>query len=387
MEHQLSPRNIFASFFLLLLFSNVIVAQQYLDQTLMHDGELRKYTIYIPANYDENISTPMLFNFHGGGSDITSQIFLSEMDAIADTANFIVVYPQALADPNDDGSTNWLHKEPTDVDDVFIVDKIIEEISAEFEIDETRIYACGYSLGGEFTYELACRLNEQIAAVGIVARTMGTAAYDNCVPSHPTGILTILGTDDFISPYEGLVWGGIQYYLSADDTHEYWANYNNTTSSPTITQLPDLNPSDGSTVEHYVWENGDNCVTIEHLKINGGGHDWPGSFGNEDINASEEIWKFVSKFDINGLTNCITATKDDFITSNEILIFPNPVSQFINIETNQLTNQKFQIFNQLGEMLYSGNIESFNFRLDLSHLPSGFYFFMSNHQAIKFLKT
>ena len=29
--------------------------------------------------------------------------------------------------------------------------------------------------------------------------------------------------------------------------------------------------------------------------VTGGGHDWPGAFGNKDINASEEIWKFFKQ--------------------------------------------------------------------------------------------
>ena len=30
---------------------------------------------------------------------------------ISDTAGFILVYPQALEDPNDGNSTSWMHKE------------------------------------------------------------------------------------------------------------------------------------------------------------------------------------------------------------------------------------------------------------------------------------
>ena len=65
--------------------------------------------------------------------------------------------------------------------------------------------------------------------------------------------------------------------------------------------MPDLNSSDGSTVEHYSWNNGNKGVSVEHYKVLNGGHDWPGSWGNMDINSSEEIWKFVSKYSINGL--------------------------------------------------------------------------------------
>ena len=37
------------------------------------------------------------------------------------------------------------------------------------------------------------------------------------------------------------------------------------------------------------------CNNVWFYKVEGGGHDWPGAWGNQDINASEEIWKFFKK--------------------------------------------------------------------------------------------
>ena len=50
----------------------------------------------------------------------------------------------------------------------------------------------------------------------------------------------------------------------------------------------------------------DNCTSVQELKVIGGDHDWPGSSGNMDINATNEIWNFVSRYDINGLIDCNT---------------------------------------------------------------------------------
>ena len=68
--------------------------------------------------------------------------------------------------------------------------------------------------------------------------------------------------------------------MSAEEITTYWSNYNATDINPIITQLPNTNTSDGSTVERRVWENGDSCVRVEELKVIGGDHDWPGAFGN-----------------------------------------------------------------------------------------------------------
>ena len=81
-----------------------------------------------PRIYSASPPLPLLFNFHGGGGDMASQVAISDLRAIADTAGFIAVYPQALPDPNDGGSTNWLHKDPTQVDDVLFIDALIDSL-------------------------------------------------------------------------------------------------------------------------------------------------------------------------------------------------------------------------------------------------------------------
>ena len=42
-------------------------------------------------------------------------------------------------------------------------------------------------------------------------------------------------------------------------------------------------------------------LQLEELKIINGGHDWPSplsNWSNQDINASAEVWNFVSKYDM-----------------------------------------------------------------------------------------
>ena len=134
-----------------------------------------------------------------------------------------------------------------------------------------------------------------------------------CTPVHTTAILLIPGTADF-SPHS--THNGFQpYYMSAEEITTYWSNYNNTDPNPIITQLPNINTSDGSTVEKRVWENGDNCVRVEELKVINGDHDWPGTSGNMDISATVEIWNFVSKFDINGLIDCNNTSNQEINNS------------------------------------------------------------------------
>ena len=379
-------RTTFISCIIFLSFN--LFGQQQLNRTLFFDGQNRSFIIYIPSSYDGSTKVPVMFNFHGGGGTSSGFIFTNDMRPIADTANFLAIYPQAAVDPTD-GSNSWLHKTPTTHNDVNFIEAIIDTLSNDYNIDNDRVYACGYSEGGLFSYELGCRLNNRIASFASVSGSMLTESYrlnngfGSCSPIHPTAVLLIPGTSDgsFHSMYNGFQ----PYYLSVNEITTYWANHNNTAINPTVTAVPNSNTSDGSTVEKRIWENGDNCVSVQELKVINGGHDWPGSFGNMDINASQEIWKFVSKYDINGLINCgsteITTSKD-----LKFEIFPNPTSNIIYLNNLNKNSSNFQIFSSIGKMVMNGPINKTNISVDISNLKPQLYILKIDGISYKIIK-
>ena len=332
--HHKSSKTIKKRLISLLIFIstiNVSSAQGYISETIQYDGLTREYSIYVPASYDGTTSFPLLFNFHGGGGTIASHIGVADMSSIADTANFIVVYPQARPDPSDGNSFNWISKVPGTYDDVPFISSLIDTIANNYQIDQNRIYACGYSLGGDMSFELGCKLNNRIAAIAPVARTMQANPNSFCSPLHPTGVLTILGTDDPVSIYNGITYFGVEYYISAAATNSYWATYNDcdTTANVNI-----VSPS----VERYTWSNALGCPYVEELKVIGGGHDWPGSFGDMTIDANIEIWQFVSRYDLNGLIGCITTSisENNGQNDNKKLI---KIVDLLGRESKDLKNQ------------------------------------------------
>ena len=307
---------------LILVMTPLLCWSQIVNETMFFDALQSEYIVYLPTNYSDQSELPVVFNFHGGAGFAQDYIQINDMRPIADTAQFIAVYPQGAldydgAEPGSEPSTSWLHKAPTTHNDVNFISAIIDSLSSKYSIDEQRIYACGYSEGAIFSYELACRLNQKIAAVAAVSGSMLTDFFREdygfglCTPTHPTAIMLIPGTADysFHANYEGYE----PYYLSAESIINYWSDYNNTDQDPIVDAIEDINPYDGSTVERRSWLNGENCVAIEELKVIDGGHDWPGAYGNMDISASSEIWNFVSKYDLNGLIDCSTS----FIKNNK----------------------------------------------------------------------
>ena len=276
-------------------------AQETINGSIMHDGLEREYILYVPDSYTGTEPVPLLFNFHGFGSSASAQMAYGDFRPIADSEGFLVVHPQGTLF---EGISHWNvggWTTGSTVDDVGFTGALIDHLSAAYNIDVARVYSTGMSNGGFMSFLLACQLSERIAAIASVTGSMTPETYDESDPRHPTPILQIHGTADSVVPYGGTAWSE-----SIDTVLQYWVDYDNCRTTPVITELPDIDPTDGSTVEHLVYYDGDNGVAVEHFKVIGGDHTWPGNpYGgsgtNYDIDASTEIWSFLSRYDLNGL--------------------------------------------------------------------------------------
>lgn len=360
-------------------------AQQIINGSITHDDIQRDYILYLPANYSGNSAMPLVINFHGFGSNANQQLYYGDFRSIADTAGFIVVHPQGTLF---NGLTHWNVGGWTigsTTDDVGFTAALIDSLSVDYLIDETRVFATGMSNGGFMSFLLASQLSERIAAIASVTGSMTPETFNNSFPSHPTPILQMHGTADGTVPYTGTSWS-----KSIDDVLEYWRDFNFCSTSPIITPLPDLDPNDGSTVELLVFGNGEHGVSVEHYKITGGGHTWPGSaFGgtgtNNDINASAEIWNFFSRFDINGLmgTTALEESEEDGL---DFIIYPNPSHSYISIQTKLPIPAKYQLLSPKGKMLLQGKITSNKQQIDLSNLSPGIYYLKIDGKVSKVLR-
>ena len=371
---------------LLLLTPVIVNAQQTFNETMVHNSVTRNYTVYVPAAYSGNSAVPLMFSFHGYTMTANAQMtWVGDMRPIADTANFILVYPQGTLF---NGNTHWNVGAWTlgsAADDLGFTEAMIDTLASKYNIDLDRVYSCGYSNGGYFSFELACQLSNRIAAIGAVAGTMSSQTYTACNPSHPTPVVTIHGTADATVNYSG---GSPSNSKSLASVNTYWSTYNNTIAAPVVSNMPNINPSDGSTVEKSVYSTSNNCVSIEHYKVIGGGHDWPGSWGNMDINASSVIWNFVSKYDMAGLIGCggISLNEENTL-ENKISIYPNPTNDFVTVDTNLGEFQEYQIYSITGQLLLKGMIGPAEKTIYLLEVPNGIMILKIGKQTLKLVKT
>ena len=92
-----------------------------------------------------------------------NQMEVSDMRALSETNEFILVYPQ---ETRLWGSTHWNVglAVGSNAKDVEFIAALINQIADNYNIDDERVYAISYSNGGQFLFnELACQLSQKIS--------------------------------------------------------------------------------------------------------------------------------------------------------------------------------------------------------------------------------
>lgn len=359
--------------------------QQTINGTIIHNDLQRDYILFVPEIYNPDMATPLVLNFHGYTSSAIEQMWYGDFRTIADTAGFLVVHPMGTLD--DLGNAHWnVGWGTSTVDDVGFTEALIDSLALEYNIDMERVFSTGMSNGGFMSYTLACQLSHRIAAIASVTGTMNVGAAADCDAEHPMPVMEIHGTADDVVSYDGTV-----FFESTPNVVSYWTGFNNCDTNAIVTEIPDIDPEDGSTVEHQLYPGGDNGVVVEHYKIIDGGHTWPGNFlggagTNNDIDASAEVWAFFSKYDINGLISPV-AVEALIEVSPVVNIYPNPVRDFLFIESNEALPVHYELYNPMGKLLFSGKMFLSKLKLDLTGVLSGIYIFRIGNKNFKVLKT
>lgn len=256
-------------FIAVILFSMVAMAAEFDGlKSIQTGGVNRQYYLYVPNNITDN--RPLIISCHGMNQDYNYQKQQTQWPSLADTANFVVVYPVGIA-----GSawsvafdTGWDIDGMSDVN--FMLD-IISEMKEEYNIDETRVYFSGFSLGGAFTYYMMNKAADKIAAFGPISgyNLMGA----NTSTSRPVPICHVHGTADDIMPYSGI----------KDNMKKYAQAMN-------CNMTPEEETGSGYSMVRY--KDGDCETEVILYSVNGRGHE-P---SNNGFHTSNALWSFFRQY-------------------------------------------------------------------------------------------
>ena len=260
---------------------------------LKHNGLDRSYILHKPDGFQ--INAPLLFVLHGFTSSSNTIMTYSQMNKIADQNGFMICYPQGTTLAT--GQTHWnANLQMSTINDIDFLAQLAIKLQKEYNINPNNTFVSGMSNGGFMSYTLGCEKSGIFKAIASVTGTMSGYDWNNCNPSYKIPVLQISGTKDNTVPWDGTMseaygWGGAPHIIKVMD---YWSELNSCSLDETI-NFPDIDSSDSSTVSLTKRKGSSYNNEIWFYTVTGGGHDWPGAFGNKDINASEEIWKFFKQ--------------------------------------------------------------------------------------------
>lgn len=354
----------------ILLYLVPVKAQTTVVDSIKSGGIYRTYRLYIPAIYNGSTARPLVFNLHGYTSNAAAQQQYTIFEPIADTANFLMVFPQGTKDGSNQPFWN-AGMSASLVNDIAFLNALIDSLDLTYNIDLNAVYSCGMSNGGFMSHTLACESSNRFTAIASVTGSIFTTQYgSNCHPTRPVPVMQISGTADATVPYNGA--SGM---MPIDSVVKYWVTKNNCNPTAAFNNVPNTNTSDGCTAEHYVYSGGNLGSSVELYKVIGGGHTWPGSpfvigTTNQDFSASKEIWRFFRQYRLNVLTNEVETEKENLNVS----LYPNPAKDILTIsfDKEDYALYSVEIADVLGKTLLSKN-DDFE-SIHVSFLHSGIYF-------------
>ena len=258
-------------------------------------GDLeRTYLLDIPDSYASAPAepAPLVIVLHGTGGSGATIAEYAGFEALGERERLIVVYPDGV-------NANWEDGRPggSGADDVAFISQLITGLTTALNIDPARIFVLGHSTGGTMAQRLACRLPDQIAAVGAVAAPLPEYLKPECDGSAPVPILLIHGTDDTNFPWRGIP----NTFLGARDTRDYWVTHNGCGIASALLALPDTAPDDDTLTIQERFTLCDDNAEVDVYGVYGGGHTYPGhTFPGSallgptsmDFDAAETLWAF-----------------------------------------------------------------------------------------------
>ena len=382
------------------LISNLSFGQANIIDSIVHQSYQRKFTVHTPTGFTNTTPVSAVLMLHGnGGTMLNSQNF-TNLNSVSNTNGFLAVYPEGYGISS--GGFSWADGRGTSadiagIDDLGFINKLLDTLLANYNIDTNKIFICGFSNGGYMTQRFACEQNQRFAAMASLGSIMDTSLYSSCNPQRPIPMMFVIGTADPFVPFNGGTATGaggvINQIISADTLVSFWIINNNCLQTNSPINLPDIDLTDNSTVTLFNFTNCSCYSDVKFYRINGGGHTWPGveiplyeiiaGETNEDIQASEELWNF---FNAHTLCN-ITVGVDEQTILPIIKIYPNPARTELYLSISQTDKSEISVSNLLGQVLIKTQNQN---HIDISNLTNGIYMITiskgQTKQTQKFIK-
>lgn len=144
-------------------------------------GREREYFMYVPQSATRgNSPSPAVVMLHGCGSSPEKFELESGMNIAASERGYINVYPKGTTTRT---SLGWNAgaagscQTDSSINDVDLVRAVLLDLIDNVCVDPARIYAAGFSNGGQMTFNLTCELPNAFAAFSVTGMGQSSVTY------------------------------------------------------------------------------------------------------------------------------------------------------------------------------------------------------------------
>ncbi len=282
---------------LILMVLRVVAFGQLVSDSLVFEGHTRSYYVYAPPDFQPGL--PLVLNLPCYDCSAIRTMEITRMVEVADTANFVLVFPEAIQQRMNSGLGDHPWFPTPDVDDVGFLSELIDTLFAVYAIDTSRVYSMGMSNGGMMSFRLAGDLNHRIKKVASIVGGI-TPTIANSLDNAPQiPVMFFLGTDDPILPF-----AGDDVFYSGQEIVDLWVDHNQSITTMDSLPLPDLSSDDHSTLTLFQYNGESAGQQTIYIRMEGAGHTIPsdelyegwGYLGtqNLDMVAAQFIWRFFN---------------------------------------------------------------------------------------------
>lgn len=311
----------------------------------------RMYKLYIPSGYVAGSNVPLMVMLHGCDQTPDSFATGTRMNNLAETENFIVIYPEQPSSANSSKCFNWFETahQSRGSGEPALIAGMVNDVKSKYSIDSSKVYVAGLSAGAAMSVILGATYPDVFQAIGVGAgleykaatsmtgaftamssggpnpNTQGQVAY-NAMGSYKRVVPTIVfhGTSDTtVKPING------------DQVLTQWAETNDRAddgvSNNSIDDIADLTenvPANGSKKAYtrYVYNDSTGKPLMEKYIITGMTHAWSGgvSPGNyvdpNGPDATTITWNFFKSTGKDTVAPITTANPNGGTFENSVVV-------------------------------------------------------------------
>lgn len=316
---------LFTLIYVSIISPNLVYGGTWVVDSVSNQYGSRNYKLWVPSSYNSSNATSLVMMLHGCTQTPDDFAAGTQMNALADSNGFLVVYPEQPSNANQSRCWNWFDvaNQSRGAGEPAILVAIVDKIKAAYNIDNSRVYAAGLSAGAAMSvilgatypdvfsaiavssgleYKAATSLNNSFTALsqgGPNPTQQGKLAYQ-AMGSAPRKVRVIVfhGTSDFtVNTTNGHQ--VLSQWAQTNDLADDNSDNNSITDTPAATVTGTV--TNGYNYTAYTYNAADGLPLMEKWIVQSMGHAWSGgstagSFTDpKGPKASNEIWRFFSQ--------------------------------------------------------------------------------------------